>query len=200
MATKFKNHRGFFVTGTDFTDDLCIFGMTTISDLGFIYDKLPRGIIPRFSENSIFIITDKDGNPDPFEIVKGQDIYKHENGNALRIYWNDDAPPVQQDVKSTEKPLSESERTTLLKMIYGMAIDGYGFNPEEKKPKLTGQTSEGLAAQLLGVGIDVSYKSVKRHIDAAKELLESERKSQCTQKKLKHFKNVENLSELTNGR
>lgn len=123
-------------------------------------------------------ITDEGGNPAPIEIKKGQDAY-HENGNRLKLYF-DDAPPT--DITPTEKALSETERTTLLKMIYGMAIDGYGFNPEEKKPKLTGQTSEGLSAQLLDVGIDVSYKSVKRHIDAAKELFESERKDKCTQK------------------
>ena len=120
LATERRQHRGFFVTGTDFTEDLQYFGMTTICDLGFIYDNLPRGIIPRWSEHSVFVITDKDGNPDPFEIVKGQDIYRHDNGNALRIYWNDDAPPVQQDVAPTEKELSKTENRATLNIIYGL--------------------------------------------------------------------------------
>jgi len=51
-------------------------------------------------ENTIIVFTDKDGNPAPFEIVKGQDIYRQENGNALRLYF-DDAP--LDDIKPTEK-------------------------------------------------------------------------------------------------
>ena len=150
-------------------ETLCLVGSVTVRALSCI------GLEEKF----MVVLTDKDGNPAPFEIVKGQDIYQHENGNALKLIF-DDAPPA--DIAPTEKELSESERTTLLKMIYGMAIDGYGFNPEEKKSKLTGQASEGLSAQLLDVGIDVSYKSVKRYIDAAKELFESARKDKCTPK------------------
>jgi hypothetical protein len=58
--------------------------------------------------------TDKDGNPDAFVLIKGQDIYKHENGNTLKVFWNDNAP------QDTEKTMSERERRTALNIIYGL--------------------------------------------------------------------------------
>lgn|GEM_PF-4580932 len=64
-----------------------------------------------------YFFTDKDGNPTPFTLTtdKIQDI--HENGNALKLIF-DDEPPV--DVAPTEKEFKESERNTTLNIIYGL--------------------------------------------------------------------------------
>jgi hypothetical protein len=86
------------------------FGFATVDYL------IPVNVNPKSAGENLSI-TDKDGNKAPFEIVKGQDIYRHENGNALRIFF-DDAPP--DDIAPNEKPLSDRERNTTLNIIYGL--------------------------------------------------------------------------------
>lgn len=66
-------------------------------------------------EKTMVILTDEDGNQDPFTIVKGTDIYEHENGNALSLIFEELAP--LDDVVSTEKPLSERSELSYLLTI-----------------------------------------------------------------------------------
>lgn len=40
-------------------------------------------------------------------------------------------------LKEQEKPLTTKERETLLRMVYEMARDGYGWNPDDKKSPFT---------------------------------------------------------------
>jgi hypothetical protein len=54
--------------------------------------------------------------------------------------------------ESNEKPLSTAERNQLLKMVLGMAIDSYGYDPVAKKNDATKQIVDDLAK--LGIGID----------------------------------------------
>lgn len=51
-----------------------------------------------------------------------------------------------------EKPLGTNERNQLLKMVFGMAIDSYGYDPLAKKSEATKQIVDDLAK--LGIGID----------------------------------------------
>ena len=55
------------------------------------------------------------------------------------------APPL-------DKPLGTSERNQLLKMVLGMAIDSYRYDPVAKKSEATKQIADDLAK--LGIGID----------------------------------------------
>ena len=48
------------------------------------------------------------------------------------------------------KNLTETERNTMLKVIIGMAIDAYGYDPEKKRNPFTGDKN-GLSAKLLRV-------------------------------------------------
>ena len=75
---------------------------------------------------------------------------------------NDNAP-------TDEKPMNENARNTLLKMILGMAIDGYSYQVNDERSPLTGNTSEGLSAMLKMHDIDISYKTIKKHLTEAKE-------------------------------
>ncbi len=124
-------------------------------------------------------ITDKDGNPAPIEIIKGQDAHQ-ENGNALRLIF-DDAP---QQKESEEKPINENERITMLKIIYGMAIDGYGYDANKKRNDATGNNKNSISSRLalLGGDFNVSDDTIRKYLNEAKELFESKREIKCTPK------------------
>lgn len=65
--------------------------------------------------------------------------------------------------ESVEKTLGTSERNQLLKMVLGMAIDSYGFDPVAKKNEATKQIADDLAK--LGIGIDTD--TVRKYLKAA---------------------------------
>lgn len=78
--------------------------------------------------------TDKDGNPDAFALIKGQNIYKHENGNTLRVFWNDNAP------QDTEKTMSERERRTYENIIVALLDCINGELPQtERHPSFSSE-------------------------------------------------------------
>ena len=62
-----------------------------------------------------------------------------------------------------EKPLSTRERETLLKIIIGMAIKGYGFNPTKGRSGAPQYIANDL--DLLGIGVSVD--TVRKKLDEA---------------------------------
>lgn len=50
------------------------------------------------------------------------------------------------------KPLSDKERTSLLKMVIGMAVDTYGYDPKTKRSPIAGEIASAL--QLRGISLD----------------------------------------------
>jgi hypothetical protein len=68
-------------------------------------------------EKTIVVLTDKDGNPAPMRIDKSRDdrVFEHENGNALKLTFDELAP--LDDVLTTEKTLSVSKEKTYLHTI-----------------------------------------------------------------------------------
>jgi hypothetical protein len=90
--------------------------------------------------------------------------------------------PIPDELKALAKPntlelenkninenLNEKERNTLLNLILGMAIDGYGYQVNDNRSALTGTTSDGLSATLKTHGIDISHKTIKKYLTEAKE-------------------------------
>lgn len=61
-------------------------------------------------------------------------------------------PVLDQFEEKNPKPLSDRERTSLLKMVIGMAIDGYGYNPKAKRSPIAGEITSAL--QLRGISLD----------------------------------------------
>lgn len=53
-----------------------------------------------------------------------------------------------------EKPINAKSRLSLLKLVLGMAIDGYRFDPKSSKSSLPGELVDDLA--LIGISIDES--------------------------------------------
>lgn len=66
-----------------------------------------------------------------------------------------------------EKPLTERERNTLLRIIIGMAIAGYGYDPDAKRSDI----AKSIADDLSDLGLDCSDQSVREKLREARELL-----------------------------
>jgi hypothetical protein len=62
-----------------------------------------------------------------------------------------------------EKPLSTRERETFLKIIFGMARGGYGYNPTEGRSPIPRQIADDLAT----FGISVSDDTVRQKLKDA---------------------------------
>ena len=66
-----------------------------------------------------------------------------------------------------ERPQSERERQTLLKMIIAIAVKGYGYNPNSKKSTSPGE----IAGDMDELGIPVSDDTVRAKLQEAADLL-----------------------------
>ena len=64
-----------------------------------------------------------------------------------------------------EKPLSTRERDTLLKIILGMAIKGYGYNPTEGRSDKPREIADDLAILQIPVSDDTVRKKLKDAFD-----------------------------------
>ncbi len=69
--------------------------------------------------------------------------------------------------KKTEKPLHSKEKETLLKMIVGMAIDGYGFDPAANRSPVPKEISDILAEK----GMSLDADTVRRWLKEGAEIL-----------------------------
>ena len=69
--------------------------------------------------------------------------------------------------KATAKPLLTKERETLLKLIIGMAISGYSYQPKEKRNSAVQEIADDL--HLSGIGLDPD--TVRKWLKMASELL-----------------------------
>lgn len=65
-----------------------------------------------------------------------------------------------------EKPISTRERETLLKMIIGMAVDGYGFDPNAGRSSLAKELSEIFTSQ----GIPITDDTIRKWLQEASQL------------------------------
>ncbi|MDD1622642.1 MAG: hypothetical protein LUQ11_14290, partial [Methylococcaceae bacterium] len=67
--------------------------------------------------------------------------------------------------------LLETERQTLLKLVLGMAIDAYSYNPDANKNKATGENNGSIKAALDRLGISVDADTIRKYLNEAKGLL-----------------------------
>ena len=85
-----------------------------------------------------------------------------------RKYSN--AQQTSEAVKSTEKTLGTRERDTLLKLVIGMAVAGYKYNPKASKNAAVSD----IASDLERLGIAVSDDTVRKWLSEAAEFLPQE--------------------------
>lgn len=70
----------------------------------------------------------------------------------------------KQAVSSDQKPLSTTERNSLLKLVIGMAMKGYGYDPAKGKNKAVAE----IAGDLSALGMQIDEDTVRRYLSEAK--------------------------------
>jgi hypothetical protein len=96
---------------------------------------------------------------------------------ADRVDWQARAKALERRVRDLEAEaahgsagpadLGERERTSLLKLIIGMAMGGYGHDPKASKSKATKEIADDL--DRLGIGLDAD--TVRKYLREARDLL-----------------------------
>ncbi len=69
-----------------------------------------------------------------------------------------------------EKPLITRERDTVLKLIIGIAMGGYGYDPRAKRSPIASE----IADELAGFGLSIDEDTVRKWLKEAKQILPSE--------------------------
>ena len=73
--------------------------------------------------------------------------------------------------KEVKTKVTEIERNTMLKLIIGMAMDAYGYNPANAKNNATGNNKNSISAKLALKNISVSDDTIRKYLDKAKDVL-----------------------------
>jgi len=68
-----------------------------------------------------------------------------------------------------QNELSETERNSLVKLVYGMAKAAYGFDPKETKNSATGTNTGSIFAGLEKIGLPVDVKTIRKYVSEGKE-------------------------------
>lgn len=69
--------------------------------------------------------------------------------------------------REESRPLGERERNTLLRMLIGMAIGGYGLNPDDRRSDV----AAAIVSDLDELGIEISTQTVRDKLQKARDLL-----------------------------
>ena len=77
----------------------------------------------------------------------------------------------QKTKPTTAKPeeLKESERNSLLKLVLGMAIDAYGYDPYKLKNTSSGGKNGSIQAALSRGGLELDQKTINKYLKEANE-------------------------------
>jgi hypothetical protein len=69
----------------------------------------------------------------------------------------------------TPKDLSETERNTMLKLILGMAIDAYKYDPGKTRNTATGNNNGSIKTGLEKLGLSLDEKTISKYLKEAAE-------------------------------
>lgn len=72
--------------------------------------------------------------------------------------------------KSTKTDISETERNTMLKLIIGMAMDAYKYDPDEPRNNATGGSRISIKSALEKYGLSADQKTISKYLNEAAEL------------------------------
>jgi hypothetical protein len=105
------------------------------------------------------------------DIVDSKSIYKEKCAEVTRL--EGELVSCKEDleqIKSKEKPFNTKERESMLKIIIGTAVRGYGYQPKELKSPIPKQITDDLVSQ--GISLDVD--TVRKYLREAQEFLPSQ--------------------------
>lgn len=78
--------------------------------------------------------------------------------------------------KSFDEELLESERSSLYKMVLGMATSKYGYKPEENRNSATGGNNNSIKADLEKKGLNLDEDTIRGHLQKAYEVYKNKLK------------------------
>ena len=70
---------------------------------------------------------------------------------------------------TTGKTLGQTERKSMLKLIIGMAVDAYDYDPKARNSATGGKN--GIKVKLAAHGISIDDDTIRKYLTEAKELL-----------------------------
>jgi hypothetical protein len=76
----------------------------------------------------------------------------------------DSSPPIKTDITSTE-------RSTMLKLIIGMAMDAYGYDKDKRRNNATGTNKGSIKAGLEKKGILMDDETIRKYLKEAENFL-----------------------------
>jgi hypothetical protein len=139
-----------------------------IEDWKSLYDKLCASIderIARWKE----VATKQAETLDDIVVHRDALLAQIEdlNGECTRLRGELEALKSQRAIPAEAKPLSARERDSLLKLVIGMAVNGYGFQPRAARSPAPSDVAGDLVQ--LGIGLDVD--TVRKYLKEGAELL-----------------------------
>ena len=99
-------------------------------------------------------------------LLAGKDEQLGEQRDAI-AELNERLVAQNESAKESDRPLQSRERESLLKLVLGLAIKGYGYNAKAGRASQTKEIADDLAA--LGMPLDVD--TVRKYLSEAKPLL-----------------------------
>jgi hypothetical protein len=69
-----------------------------------------------------------------------------------------------------EKPLNEKERSKMLAVILGMAMDKYGYDPQKDRNEATGENNGSIKAALDKYGLTVDVDTIRKYLKEAAKI------------------------------
>jgi hypothetical protein len=128
----------------------------------FLFDEIERSTHPVIStETYLALQAERDALKGRLE--KAAPAYK-----ALKEE-RDTIAKERDSLKSATKTAAQAEYRTLLKLIIGMAADAYGYDPGASYNTATGGKN-GISARLSARGFTIGDDTVRKYLDAAKEV------------------------------
>ena len=120
----------------------------------FLFDEVERETHARY-------------NAETFHALQAErDALKLRVDNATEAYKQlrrerDELKAAVDAQATAEKPLGTTERNTLLKLVIGMAVRGYGYDPSAARSPIPAEVSRELAALGLSMDDDTARKYLK---------------------------------------
>ena len=74
------------------------------------------------------------------------------------------------EVSNTPSAAWEKQKQTLLKMILGMAVSKYDYDPSAVQNSATGKNKHSIQSDLDLIGVTLDADTIRNHLNSAKEL------------------------------
>jgi len=133
----------------------------------------PKGVLVERADGKIYQLQDSSVTEKPFTLHTDRFYYPAEKlpEDAILVLRTEELRKFEESINDTpanaDKPLTNSERDSLLKLVISMAMKGYGYDPNAKKNTTVSDISADLAQSGLPLGDD----TIRKYLKQGKELL-----------------------------